>query len=311
MVLVLAAIVGAGCEAPPAAPGAPSSADLEGEVVAQVGSQSVTAATVRRVASAQGITPEEARRRAIRDALFAEEARGRGADVRGLEASVLARSLFDVLRRESAGPVTDDELEAVTRRHWLQLRRPEGVRVVHALVHRPRTGPSRPPTEEEMSAMREVARALRAAVEPASAPARRGPEAREEAVTSFRALAAAVDRREFEVTVESLDPFTSEGKLMGRSGGALVPEFVEATWPLRDAGALTEPFASSFGVHVAMLLERVPPHEVPAEQRRAFVADEVLDDRIRLRRREVLEPARSTVELAPNAGALLDLVAVR
>lgn len=311
--LAVATIVvsGAACGEASQRSAPPSSVDLEGEAVARVGAESIAGTTIRRIAAAQAVPLEEARRRAIRDALFAEEARARGVDARALEANVLARSLFDDLRREAAGPVTDDELEEVTRRHWRELRRPEGVRVVHALVHRPRGGPPRPPTEADLAVMREVAGDVHAAVSPAADAARRGGDGHHGAITSFRQLASGVDPRGFELTVEALDPFTAEGALMGASGGSLVPEFVEATWPLREPGAITAPFATSFGVHVAMVLERTPPREVPIEERRALVAPEVLDDRIRRRRADLLEPARLSVELAPNAAALLDLVAVR
>lgn len=307
---VLLQVAGCGDEPEPAS--SPSSSDLGGDVVARVGGASIGAATVRRIAEAQAVTLEVARERAVHDALFAEEASARGLDAASLEATVLARLLAEALRGDVAGPITDEELERVTARHWLDLRRPEGYRVVHAVVLG-RHGDRRALDDAEARRASELGAAIRAAVGAAADRARAEPPAPDgdAAVAAFRELVQGIDAGGLEVKVEALDPFAADGRVLHPRGGTLVPEFVDVVSALRERGAVAGPFRTPFGVHVAMLLERTPPHEVPADERRALLADEVLDDRIRARRDALLEAESRRVELAPNAAALLDLVRVQ
>lgn len=278
--------------------------------MARVGGETISPETVRRIAAAQRVSLEEARARAVRDALFAEEARARGVEEDRLEATFLARALLDDLRRETAGPIRDDELERTTERHFPDLRRPEGVRTIHALV-RP-TGLRKEATEDQRARADAVAAALRDAVAGASELAREQPRADEDpAVAEFQRLVRTVPAGDLEVKVETLPPITRDGRVLQRRGGSFVAEYAAAVWPLRGRGDLTVPFRSPFGTHVAMVLERTPAREVPADERRRLLADEILDDRIRARRLAILEGGASRVELPPNAPALLDLVHVQ
>jgi parvulin-like peptidyl-prolyl isomerase len=171
-----------------------------------------------------------------------------------------------------------------------------------------------PADEAELARATEVARAIRGAVA-AAASAARGDEAPasgdDPAAVAFRRAAGEVDARGFEVRIERLDPVAADGRVLRPGGGSLVREFADVASSLRERGDVAGPFRTPFGVHVAMLLERTPPHEVSADERRALLADEILDDRIRARRDALLASAGGRVELAPNAAALLDLVRVQ
>jgi hypothetical protein len=307
--LALALACGDASEAPQSPP---RTEDLGGDVVARVGSQPVHGATVRRIAEAQGVSLAEARERAVSDALMAEEARARRLDSPTVEAATVARILFDQLRLETAGPVTDAELEQVTERRWVSLRRPAATRVIHAVVLVQHREPARRVTDDERVRADRLAAEVRVAVELAADEARREPRAKSDpAAQVFEKLASLRAEPPLKIRVETLDPITDDGRFASRRGGSVVPEFTAALAALKERGDLTGPFRTSFGTHVAMMLERLPPLEVPAEERRRLVREEVLDDRIRARRKAMVDGSATEVAIAPNAEALLDLVRVQ
>ncbi len=83
------------------APPPPAGAKLGGDVIARVGDEEITDATVLRISRAQNLSPREALDRAIFDALMAEEAKARGVPaarqlhlggVRGARVSAVTRA---------------------------------------------------------------------------------------------------------------------------------------------------------------------------------------------------------------------------
>ncbi len=89
----------------------------------------------------------------------------------------------------------------------------------------------------------------------------------------FRAAATALQLGE-RLRVEDLEPFDRAGRTP--SGAAYVDAFAEAGWALSAAEPLSEPFTTSFGVHVALLLEEVPPMTRTDEEARVMVRAEVI-----------------------------------
>jgi len=299
-------MLAAGCEP---APPAPKLRDLASGEIARVGDERVDAASVQAIAMAQRTSLAVARDRAIRDALFALEARARGRVPRTAESALLARVLMDARRRELDVPVTDEELAEVSARHWLAFDRPEGFRVVHAIVLVPATKgqPADPATWERAEV---VASRVREAANGAADEARKLPTNDAVVSAALTEVVAGVDAGGFKTKVEPLDSVAADGRVLRNNAGSFAKEFAAEVAKLRERGDTTAPFRSPFGIHVAILLERTPGEIVPAEERRAFVHDEVLDQRLRAARVQLVAPHAASVEVATNASALLDLVQV-
>jgi peptidyl-prolyl cis-trans isomerase C len=297
-------------------------------LVARAGDAEITSESVERIARAQQLDAAAARDLAIRDALLANEARSRKLDadptvafsVQALLARHLLRALLDEAQR--AGPVTEEELRETTARHWLSVDRPEGFRTVHALVQtKAKTPDTRKATELAEAVARDVATVQRFAREtpPPAATIEPGrPAAADPVVARFReAATAAFDREkakggadDMELRVEPLPAITADGRVLAAEGGQFQAEFAAAAAKLRARGDVSGPTATPFGVHVIMLLERLPPQIKDAEERRKVLRDEIIADRARAAHTRVLERARSGVEIDRSADALLSLVSV-
>ena len=317
--LVAAASLCAACRgepAPPPAP-APGAAALPPGVVARVGGLDVAAESVARVAAAQKIPLDRAREAAVRDALLAAGARERRLDeaLRAEIHAVLARRVLRQLLDDAAlaGPVTDEELRAATERHWIELDRPEAFRTVHAVVRL---------KADADAATRDRARALAQAIRAAVAGARdvalrtQPPQASsgrppaDPAAEAFQEAARAVPADGLEVVAEPLAPVTAAGRVLVPGRQQLDPDFARAAAALSARGDLSPPVTSSFGVHVLLLLERIPPSLIPEDERRRLVHDEVMSDRARAAHARLLATLRREPMLADGADALLSLVRI-
>ncbi|WP_433935744.1 peptidylprolyl isomerase [Sorangium cellulosum] len=293
---------------------------LPPDVAARVGASDIHVDSVARIAAAQQIPPARARDAAVRDALFAAEARDRGFDqapeVQREISALLARRLLHRLKEEaeSAGPVTDDELRVATERHWLELDRPEGYRTVHAVVRL---------SADAGDDTREKARALAEAIRKAVLSARdvalrseppRAVEARQPpsdpAADAFVSAAKAVPADGLEVVAQPLPPVTAAGRALTPEPQQFDADFARAAASLGSRGDLSAPVASSFGVHVIMLLERTPAQVVPVEERRGLVRDEVVTERARAAQAKLLEELRREPRVAGGIDALLELVRI-
>jgi peptidyl-prolyl cis-trans isomerase C len=300
------------------ASGAPT---LRPDVAARVGAEEIPVALVGRIAAAQRISPAQARDAALRDALFAAEARARGLeqapDVQREINAVLARRLLHHLSEEAAnaGPVTDDELRVATERHWLELDRPEGYRTVHAVVRlaadadeatRARAKELVEAVRAAVASAREVA--LRSAPPPATGP--RQPPPADPAVDAFVSAAKGVPTNGLELVAEPLPPVTAAGRVLAAESQRFDPDFSRAAASLAARGDLSAPIPSRFGVHVIMLLERIPAQVVPVEERRRLVRDEVVTDRARAALARLLEGLRREPKVVGGFDALLELVRI-
>lgn len=296
LALVLVATVGCGAKKEQgAAPRPQEAAALGGAVAARVESTVIPLELVARVAAASSITPAEAADRLIDDAAAAEIARRRGLD-RQLPASwqlEAARGRFASQRlladARRAGPPTDAEVASLSEVHWAEVDRPPAVRVIHAIVLRPKE-----PTG--IAAAKAKAASLLEAVKAA-------PDASE-----FEAQAKAFFAREGldkGGTVEQLPPFTATGLVL--SGGAMEEGFARAAFAVPAENGTSPVIETSFGWHVIRLLERIPEHRMPLEMRRIAFAEEVISIRARARLEARIGELRAAhpVTIAGAADALM------
>lgn len=304
-------VAGCGEPAPP-----PVAADPIGPgVVAKIKGAAVAAETVARIAAAQRLEPSAALVLAERDALFAALAEERGVGAR--EARVaLARAMYESLLRqaERQGPASESELEEATERHWLELARPESSQTVHAVV---RFDAAADPSKRKAAAA--IAAKIEQAVTPAGALARERARPLAEpgaappedpAVLAFKEAANAVAHPGFEVVVEELPPVTADGRVATPSGGRFDQAFARAAAALPERGAISAPVESPFGLHVILLLERVPESHSSEEDRRAVLEPEIVTARAKHASEALLSALRRDVSVETNADALLALVKV-
>jgi hypothetical protein len=305
----------------------PRAGSLPPGVVARAGSADVHVGFVARVAAAQRLTLERARDAAVREALFASEARARELDLEesvrfSIQASLARLLLRDLMATaRQAGPVTDDELHDATQFYWLEMDRPPGFRTVHAVVRL--DGKS---DEVERARAMEIAQAIRRLVEPLSGAAEAAPPpppssaahtpdvvhsaSSDPLVDAFKRAASAVPHDGFDVVIEPLPPVAADGRVLEPGDRGFDPAFARAAASLERRGDLSQPTVSSFGVHVIMLLERLPPIALSTEERRARVHDEVIAARARAAERAILERAREASSVDRSADALLALIPV-
>ncbi len=293
-------------------------ATLPSRVAARVGAVEIPIDLVARIAAAQRISPAQARDVAVRDALFAGGARDRGLDkqpeIQGEISAALARRLLHSLKEEaeSQGPVTDEELRAATERHWIELDRPEGFRTVHAVVRLPADA-----DDATRQRARELADAIHTAVsstreialrsEPPRAPGSRQPPT-DPAADAFISAAKGVAAGGLEVVAQLLPPVSAAGRALTPEPQHFDVDFSRAAASLVARGDLSQPVRSSFGVHVIMLLERIPAQIVAVEERRRLLRDEIVTDRARAAQSKLLEALRREPRVVDGFGALLDLV---
>lgn len=324
LAVVAAGALAVACEQEPAPPPPSIRGALEEGVVARVGDLEIGEADVRAVVARQGRSPEEALDGLVRDALFAIEAERRGlaAEPRtaALVRAALAREMLASLAEEARaeGPIRDDELAEWTERAWIELARPESFRTVHAVV----TDDDRSSAdwdEARWEAARETAEILRKRVTPAvdlarlsqpPAPTPGAPPAKDPAAEEFIRLAKAVSADQ-PIVVEALPPITKEGLAVEPSRRPFDAKFAGAASTLSGRGDLSAIVESPFGVHVIMLLERIPERFASEDERRALLGEPILQDRVHRRQKDLLTSARAAVSIDPQAdGILAELPAV-
>lgn len=296
---VTAALAASSCTDHAPGPTTEQQAALGGDVAARVGTDVIPVALVAKVAAAQRVAPREALRRLIDDAICANGARARGLD-RSPSPSwrlTAVRGRFTVdrlmLDARKSGPPTDEEIKELTSRHWREVDRPETVRVVHAVVQRPKAPDA---------AAEKRARALAAAIREATKDAKDADD--------FQARANAVPRDGQSVVAQTLPPFEPEGYMTEGPGGALDPDFAKGAFKLTKPGETSDIVESASGWHVIRLVERMPEERMSLEARRAAFTEEAYMERARVVTQARLRAlaATSPVEISASAENLMRTV---
>ena len=246
-------------------------------------------------------------------------------DTPGVRADIDAELARRFMRRMvadlRAAPPTDEELAGAASRKWLDVDRPEGFRVVHAVV---RFDPAKDDDAKKARAQ-VVAEAIRAAVVPVAAEAPSMPVLEGVPATSprippqddpdtlsgaFRRVASTVPHEGVDVVVEPLPPVAADGRLLVAGNETLDASFVHAVVALPARGALSPVTPTPFGFHVILLLERTPPVVLTGEARRARLFADIVNERARAADKKLLAGWKDQRSVMPDAPGLLDLVTV-
>jgi peptidyl-prolyl cis-trans isomerase C len=215
--------------------------------------------------------------------------------------SALARLALETLKKEAAeADTTDEEIATATARHFVEFDRPEAFRVVHAVVRVADGADAAAKTRAKTVASRLAEHLAKARVE-----------------AEFRTLAESFqDRDGFELVVDAQKPVAADGRVVDvehpTSGETYVLPFARAAARLGQPGQKSGVVSTEYGFHVMMLLERTPPHAVPLDERRRLLRDEIVTDRARRSKKELLSRIRSNVSTSVerSADALLATVDV-
>jgi hypothetical protein len=296
--LVLLALPSCGGGAAPAGTPETHHARLGAATAAVVGASEIPVSLVVDVARAQHLAPRAALDTLITDALAAEGAHATGEDRDPNNAwileSIVARSAAEQVRVTAhTGPPTDAEVAELTERYWRDVDSPERVKVIHAIVLRPKNA-----TATQAEAGRALATQL--ATDLAGA----------KSDDDFEARANAFPHGALETKVEHLPAFVTDGRTAEGDPGSMDPSFVRGAFTLKKPGDTSGVVESSFGWHVIRLVERQPPKFVPPEERRARFANEVYAVRGHEALGAILAAhrARSPVDIQPDSDALMALV---
>jgi hypothetical protein len=238
--------------------GVPAIARVPAGAVAVVGDDSIDAATVLHIATAQQVAAKVAADRAVSDALVAADAKRRygEASVRQARRGALARTLLEGFANEARrrGAPTDDEVARETQKRWWELDRPRLLRTTHAVVLVKNPG-------DETRARIVIGR-IADRVSGISNPA------------AFKARVAGVPSDGLEVRIVDVD-----APQLKAPGSALLPAYADAAFAIPAVGRTSPVVHTSYGYHVILAVESIPEHRVPLEERRTRLAVDVVNAR--------------------------------
>jgi hypothetical protein len=179
---------------------------------------------------------------------------GRRSEVTHEQRAALARALLDRRAQAITLDTIDGQLREVYESQLDRFVHGPKRRVVHALA---RTGKKRLTDEQAVELIGRVHEAVRDAL------------TAEEFLAAARPLVAEHGKKK--LRVEMLRPFHSASK-------RLAAPFVQTAFDLPGPGHVSEPFPTKFGWHVLLVIEELPPANVPFEEAREIVGAEVLPE---------------------------------
>lgn len=303
--LFVAYVVGAVSCSEPVSPvdEAPAVA-LEKGVVATVGTDVVTVEQLNKLCEVTGDTPRVAANKLIYDALFAQAALQANyknrPDIVVQYRALLSRVVLDELKQRSENePISDDEVQQYTKRHWMEMERPVSRQTVHAVVVVEPTADTDIQARAE-SVAQDIAEAVAGITEG----------------KAFISVAKKVNAQGLKVIVESLPPVTRDGRVVDLSvRGTDEPQrfdaaFVKHVFSLVSEKQQTKPFRSPFGIHVVLYEKQLEPVELSFEQRKRMLTPEIQAHRVRAMLDALLAQLRqkNAVVVQRNADAILDLL---
>lgn len=262
--------------------------------IAEVAGQPIGPIEVAEVARAQRVTPARALELVTSEIRIAKAAEEIGfadrPETRVERRAALAAALLQSAKREAEStPPTAEELAQVRKDHWLELDRPEALQVVHVVAQAK-------PDDAKRGAAKVLGDKLLAALRGATDP------------DDFKARAQTIDGGGVTITVEAVGPFVRDGRVATEQGGSLDAAFVVGAFALAKPLDISPVVPSSFGFHVIMLLERLPPASLRDEELLPLVSPEVHAQRASrtiaaLRKREPIP-----VEIARNVEDLFQFI---
>ncbi len=247
---------------------------------------------VEGVVRARGASPREAVRALAFDARAARIAeRGgisEGPRARSELRARLARALLEDLKtRADEGAPRADEIARVRKDHWMELDRPRGRRTAHVVVL----------ADERSGEQRARAKAYAEQVY------ERVREATNEA--SFQRAAEGIPKEAgLEATFESLPAVSEDARVVVPPGGSFDPAFAAAVFRIGKVGEVSPPFATSFGWHVAIVLEELPAQHPPDADVLAVATPEIRANRASDALRAILDAQKK--ETPPEIPRNLD-----
>lgn len=264
-------VAGCGGGAPGAGPadaaaaGPATAAPVAGEVVATIDGEPILLADVEDVARRAELTPLDALRRIEEEVLLHQAAMRAGVTADAEDERTVRRAMVQAyLAREIEARITPEgvaaEIVAARRaRDAALFSQPERRASVHVLARRRPSTARAAPGDAEPEGGDDAAANADAAM--ARFAARVAEELRREgdpAAAAARYTDENAEGRVFEIVVEDLPP--------ARRTGDVDEAFAGALFVLPAPGAVSDPVTTSFGVHVIVLTEIVPPWSAPDDE---------------------------------------------
>jgi hypothetical protein len=270
--------------------------ELVGDTVAQVGDFSIHLQTLAAVQAKSELSTDLALEKLVGVHLLGRWAKNGGLALgrrQTVERALLARVLLEKIQTQVQEPSrpSDEEVIEATRSRWVELDRPDAVRVTHFVVRL---------DGKNESQARELAEGIQTKVKGIGTP------------KEFIDRALAVNANGFSVIAESLLPVTADGRVfqLDPSGkpaaeeGMYDRDFAIAASRLETPGAQSSIIRTQFGFHVLLLEERIVGHTVPLDERRVLLLHDILRRRARTVADSVLSERRNVTPPQVDRAAL-------